>query len=546
MTKTFVDFSNDIASEFLSTAVIIDDKVKPFSSDKMTIPSEIKSPPKGASIKKQSEKQENPYEFRNQFTLNSKNLVKSFSDKGLVCAVLSPDDNEIEEYIKKTINIAKKADIVIIDWELHDRSGENALKIIKGIIANDINRKRFINIYTGVSDIFDNIVKKLEIEVFNTVNSSFDKKTVCFTKDSLSLTILVKIHVPLPKQYEYLKVTVEELPDKIISQFSSSYLGIIPNATIKALSSIRNNTHKILNKFNYHLDAPYLSHRGFSDDPKETEKHIAPLIASELLCIFENNNVSDNLSIDIIKKWLDWNVNSGFPLHRNMKIRNIQEAKKTIINLLQKGIEDIKVDEKHVSWGKLITSLRSNKNKKELSEITRIINNTTSDSEFLDCLFAEIMSVKHSYDKPIPFLNFGTIIKESNGHYYLCIQQPCDCNHLKYQEIKFSFLPLIKVEDNSTEQFDIVINESHSFSKLKTVIKAKSLKKIPFKPLSNKDKIIKAKKDNDNLIFSNKGRKFYWICELRFPHIQRIANIFAHDVARVGLTESEWLRRCAK
>ena len=36
------------------------------------------------------------------------------------------------------------------------------------------------------------------------------------------------------------------------------------------------------------------------------------------------------------------------------------------------------------------------------------------------------------------------------------------------------------------------------------------------------------------------------VVDLRYTIIQRIANKFSHEVSRVGVTESEWLRRWAK
>jgi hypothetical protein len=47
----------------------------------------------------------------------------------------------------------------------------------------------------------------------------------------------------------------------------------------------------------------------------------------------------------------------------------------------------------------------------------------------------------------------------------------------------------------------------------------------------------------------NKGKKidekFIWILDLKEAHAQRIANLYAARLSRVGLDESEWLRRWA-
>ena len=37
--------------------------------------------------------------------------------------------------------------------------------------------------------------------------------------------------------------------------------------------------------------------------------------------------------------------------------------------------------------------------------------------------------------------------------------------------------------------------------------------------------------------------RYYWVLDLKESHAQRIANEFSANLARVGLDESEWLRR---
>jgi hypothetical protein len=39
------------------------------------------------------------------------------------------------------------------------------------------------------------------------------------------------------------------------------------------------------------------------------------------------------------------------------------------------------------------------------------------------------------------------------------------------------------------------------------------------------------------------GIEFEWLCDLKSNHAQRIVNDFSAYLSRVGLDESEWLRR---
>jgi hypothetical protein len=59
-------------------------------------------------------------------------------------------------------------------------------------------------------------------------------------------------------------------------------------------------------------------------------------------------------------------------------------------------------------------------------------------------------------------------------------------------------------------------------------------------------KTVLATDENDAYWFhtaGNNGVRFRWVAQMKFPQAQRIAQHLASEAARVGLTESEWLRR---
>ena len=41
----------------------------------------------------------------------------------------------------------------------------------------------------------------------------------------------------------------------------------------------------------------------------------------------------------------------------------------------------------------------------------------------------------------------------------------------------------------------------------------------------------------------SQGTKYYWLGELRFDFAQKIINEYSSEISRVGVNESEWLRR---
>ena len=56
--------------------------------------------------------------------------------------------------------------------------------------------------------------------------------------------------------------------------------------------------------------------------------------------------------------------------------------------------------------------------------------------------------------------------------------------------------------------------------------------------------IVEAEQEGDAFYFKDiNDSKYTWILDLKESHAQRIANKFAAELSRVGLDESEWLRR---
>ncbi len=167
----------------------------------------------------------------------------------------------------------------------------------------------------------------------------------------------------------------------------------------------------------------------------------------------------------------------------------------------------------------------------------------------MDMEFAYLTSVASFYkDKPV--LRFGTILKLTGAEapkYYLCVQPLCDCVRISDGR-KFPFLEL-KVVSDDEKRFDLVISEENS-SYIKVAINYR-----PYDSSSIEFAATKASKTVESTIIGDKKFNFattddpphnyLWLGELKFAHIQRVANEYATKFSRVGLDESEWLRRSA-
>jgi hypothetical protein len=132
--------------------------------------------------------------------------------------------------------------------------------------------------------------------------------------------------------------------------------------------------------------------------------------------------------------------------------------------------------------------------------------------------------------------------------YWLCLQPRCDCVRIRDKR-DFVFIPLKKLNTmgNNAIFHIIVEDEDSEFSKLKLINQNYETVKLEFTSNGSPEEIIKAFEKEGNFYFktSDSTLKFRWIAELKDDQAQRIANNFAAQISRVGLDESEWLRRWA-
>jgi hypothetical protein len=101
-------------------------------------------------------------------------------------------------------------------------------------------------------------------------------------------------------------------------------------------------------------------------------------------------------------------------------------------------------------------------------------------------------------------------------------------------------LPLVESKNG---KFNFISNNG---IKLQLDSKSYSIRTLKFK--SNKDGVVEPKKKSDKYIFEqvyNKksDEKFEWVLDLKDLHAQRIVADYASNLSRVGLDESEWLRK---
>ena len=172
------------------------------------------------------------------------------------------------------------------------------------------------------------------------------------------------------------------------------------------------------------------------------------------------------------------------------------------------------------------------------TQITFIPDGKTSSEDFA-ILTHHKSNFKSLID--IPMLTLGILIKENiSGDYLLCIQQRCDSVRLVGGEKRnFLFLPLEAAE----KKFSILYKDNQGLPIKLKVIADNCHNLITKKFEQTENGFVLAKNDGSFYFQDADGKRFDWILELKEAHAQRIANKFAAQLSRVGLDESEWLRR---
>lgn len=552
-TCAFVESSRKIAEKFLQTVVVVDDKAFLSSEDRPH--GDLRSPGRGTKMDIEDKPElADRTPAIDSHELNAKELVDRFAEKGLVCAVIRAEDGS-ESLSPETVAVSKRADIVVLDWVIGNERGTKTLELIKGITGDDVDqsstgRVRLIAIYTGENDllkIIDVVEKDLKESYSVTRINDFT-----LTWGASRIAVYAKEDVSVPDQLKNRVIPISKLPNTLINEFSEMTMGLLSNFALASFTAIRDNTHRVLAKFPSYLDAPYLAHRSLIDPPEEAESHVLPLFVSEIESVLNDTKVADQVSLPTIEHWFNCSDMSPVDLHRRMKFRSKKTAHDAMMDLVKRGIRKETASSSCHSWKKVLHRFKSEADKECLSDLTAILTMDGRPGEQSDRELALLMSVNTRYSSPPPALTLGTIVAEDIGErtsYFVCIQPRCDSVRLTAKRY-FPFLKFTVASNSDAKDFGYIIRDKKQTVELRLKIRPHEAQQILFKPKSQEKEILAVKGGSD-WVFSSKGsgggaRQFRWVADLKPAHAQRIANEFAHEISRVGLTESEWLRRKAK
>ncbi len=384
-------------------------------------------------------------------------------------------------------------------------------------------------------------IKEKITEKFD-IDFSSDDNDFAFQKDHLRIAIFAKEETIVNPGCEERILSITDLPERLSTEFAKITSGLVSNVAIESLSVLRDNTHLFLSNLESKIDPSYLAHRALLPIPDDAKNLAVDIVASEFHSLLENYEVGNVANINAIDAWLRMNKSEN-SYSLNGSWGDIELTCEDIRKCQRIGIEKS-------GWESRVSSKKRNNFKNNVhSKLTQTFCDEDEDFQELDYKFAILTSIKNRYggDRN-PILTLGTILKKESGDpnesekYLLCIQPRCDCVRIEDNRI-FSFLPLEKVSENVKSDIVVKIDDSN-YEKLKVNQKIYDLMHFNFSSNYGDDQIVRAEREGSDYIFETTDEsRFKWISELKNQHAQRIANDFAASISRVGLDESEWLRR---
>lgn len=246
------------ASSFVHTMIVVDDE--PTDNPKSeNIPATVNKPGRRHSATKVTSSLKKEIKAPLTHPLNTKELIKSALNLGLICSVVNPkgDENEVANSVAKA---AKRADIISLDWHMGDHdNGELATEIIEQILIQDESvggRLRLIAIYTGNK--FKNKILNLVMKRIN--KNKKTKNKINLDNDALTNHLGLRIvwrEKAMGRNNTGDTITEVELPKSLLTEFSKLSGGLLGNVALATIATLRDTTHHVLSKFNKDLDGPF-------------------------------------------------------------------------------------------------------------------------------------------------------------------------------------------------------------------------------------------------------------------------------------------------
>lgn len=541
------------AKEFAQTMIVVDDQAKGTATVEKVSPLNV--PRRGVARAAAQSEDELKKSSMIDHQLDSKLLIDTAMELGLICSVLCPA-NKDEDIVGRVVKAAERVDIVSLDWEMFGDSGKTAIKLIRGIVLSDLKRMgrlRLISIYTGdkrLADILASILNAFDDPERSLLKLQLDGASLS-GKDGLKIICLFKKHgTQVLPQYGEFQVSESELPSRLLSEFASIAEGLLSNIALATVASIRSVAHHLISRFNGRMDGPYFLHRASIGTAEDAEQYALDIVLSELKSVVDRDGVARRWAgseaitnrIDAMAKdeeFLD------FHFERDGKAlvakAPIAEVKQFVISGRNDQLFSFKSEPKPV--------------KKEYEKsFPSVFSESLKEAQESMYEFASLTGVRsfpgsrvfNDGSGALPVLRLGTIIRNSVSEYWLCLQAACDSVRVT-KKTAFFFVPL-EVEGSRPEHVVPVLdakgNVSYVGLKLASKAYTKSVSYV-FEPiLCDASLCVSAvKRSKGAFSFTDvKGNSYLWVADLKQRRALRVSQKVGSELARIGFDEFEPFR----
>ena len=523
---SFEQHCRKIAKEFLLTAVVVDDELS--VRGEQNVHGGLKSPgqrpiepPRGSM----------DLRVLPSRPLDVDPITWSFARQGMVCGLVSP--HEDQHHQRDLAKAVARADIVILDWRLSRETGANALPLLGRILVDDQrHRLRLIAFYTGEPDrerILHKITERLRgLDIpYRTVSTNEDYPNAI----DFGACRIVVYGKPGPDGRDLDTVVKgDELAHRLIEDFANMVEGLLPSLVLAALTSVRDNVYRVLERFGSTLDPAFLAHRACLPLPLDSEQHIVEQIASELHGIMEDAVVRTSpAGIQAIELWLadrfdDGNVVFG-PKKKEVPVHEV-------IDMLTHGVEE--------KPGRLRTK------GKDYNILCDGFSGGADNSRELDRHLASAMSFRQVLEGGTRQLLMGTVVRQigsTDAVTLLCVTPRCDSVRLKQPSSSFLFLPLAGPKAKTLQL--VVPSAGDGHTRMTICMDPSGWRTVDFAPDPTSECVVAGRTGKDeSFVFRDvSGIEYEWVGELKAEFAQSVAQAIAARMSRLALNKSEWLRR---
>jgi hypothetical protein len=573
VTEQLEHWSVDVAMDYLQTVVVVDDQVEidlygssnaPTGDDilsdvdELSVVAEVDVAPEAHPVPATT-----PAQLGNRGSggLDGAALSDAFARYGLVCGYVRPTTSEQrEELVQGTFDrLFIRSDVLVLDWSLNGDTGQTTTQLVSRLVEpreGKLGRLRLICIYTNDPDLFavrDALGRSLRAAGHHLDESENAEGLGLIARD-FRVSVLGKAGVsraPLPATAA---VPEAELPERVVREFAQACHGILPGFALRSLSLLRDNAPALLQRFRSDLDPAFVSHDLLAGEGK---RFAIQLIAREIESLLESTGASDMISRERIESWA--RVRLADPslvpkVQKKAVYKDIDSAR--LLEVLAQDSPDISLL-LDVNGGKL--GVKSMATVASLFTAPECAKTSEEELGRLSCFSRDLHSGYRGESEPT--LQLGTILVrsddslaesatealvgsdhgESKCEFWLCLQPLCDSERLD-EPRAFPMIPLSEAELGSEFHF-LALDHRKQRRVLAGKAKLYDMRMVRFSP-STGERVVRAiKSDRFPYFMSDTGDTYIWIGELRPEHALRVSHEMGHLISRVGLDESEWLRK---